>query len=121
MANPAKRKGTRCEHKVVNWFNKIFGCLVAKRVPLSGAAAGFKGDVRVDMARFGYPHELVCEVKSRKGGSGFKVIERWLGNNDLLLIWRDYEATPIVVMHGTTFQEFVELIIKGKEIVADEK
>ncbi len=61
-------------------------------VPRSGAAAGFKGDVRIHLLD-GDP--LVGEVKSRPSGSGFATLQRWLGSNDLLVVKQDREP-PLV-------------------------
>lgn len=40
---------------------------------------------------------LDAEVKARASGSGFKTLERWLGERDLLFLRRDRQA-PLVVM-----------------------
>lgn len=54
--------------------------LTAKRVPLSGAQAGYKDDVVVE--------GLQVEVKSR-AKSQWKVLEGWLGDADLLAVKED--------------------------------
>jgi hypothetical protein len=57
----------------------------AQRVPLSGAAGGlFTGDVWIG--------DMKAEVKARSHGSGFKTLEKWLGNKDLLFLRRDRKA-----------------------------
>ena len=40
---------------------------------------------------------LVAELKVRGSGEGFKTLERWLGENDLLFLWRDRQQ-PLVVL-----------------------
>ena len=92
LTNKAKRKGTRAENIVVKAVNRAFGRDVAKRVPLSGAAEGFKGDVHIRLDLDGQPRILSCEVKSRKGGTGFKTLERWQGSNDFLFLREDRKA-----------------------------
>lgn len=84
-----REKGARFERSVVEAFN-AFG-MDAKRVPLSGAAAGFKGDVHFVCQ--GAPR--VAECKSRK--AGFKVLREWLGDNDILAI-KDDRTEPLIVM-----------------------
>lgn len=83
-----RRKGSRVEREVVA-LHEAEG-VAAKRVPLSGAQQGWRGDVRVG-------NDLVGEVKARKGGAGFAVLERWLGENDLLFVRRDRGAFLVVM------------------------
>lgn len=73
----SRRKGQREERDVVK-LHKAHG-FEAKRVPLSGASEGFKGDVIV--------HGLTGESKLR--ASGFKQIYSWLGENDFLTLRHD--------------------------------
>jgi hypothetical protein len=40
---------------------------------------------------------LVCEVKARGNGEGFAMVDRWLGDNDILFLRRD-RAEPLVVL-----------------------
>lgn len=84
-----REKGARFERAVVEALNSYN--MNAKRVPLSGSAAGFKGDVHFESK--GKPR--VAECKSRK--SGFKVIREWLGENDVLAI-KDDRTEPLIVM-----------------------
>ena len=92
MGKPSRDKGNRIEREIVNLL-KSAG-IHAERVPLSGAAGGlFTGDITF--------LNYVAEVKARKGGAGFKTIERWLDNNDMLFLRRDRSA-PLVVMGWDT-------------------
>ncbi len=103
---PSKRKGNRVEREVGN-LHKALG-VEASRVPLSGSAGGaFSGDVRVVIDG----HELTGEVKARRGGAGFKTLERWLGDNDLLFLRRDRQ-TPLVVLPWTTYSRLLEGFIR---------
>ena len=88
MGKASRDKGARRERELVAKA-KAAG-LPAERVPLSGAAGGsFTGDVRI--------LDRLCEVMARANGEGFATIERWLGNNDALVLWRD-RAEPLVVL-----------------------
>ena len=73
---------------------------------LSGAAGGrFSGDI--DLYIRGKENAaLVAEVKARANGEGFKTIETWLGENDLMFLWRD-RKDPLVVL---PFDNFVEIV-----------
>jgi hypothetical protein len=73
MYNRSKAKGSRVEYEVRDYFRSIG--FTADRVPASGAAQGFKGDVRV-ISPTG--HEFVVEVKARK--DLFKLIYAYLDN-----------------------------------------
>ena len=95
--NRSRDKGNRIEREMVHRHldNGVF----AERVPLSGSAGGsFSGDLRIG--------ELRGEVKARQAGQGFKTLERWLGDNDLLFLRRD-RAEPIVVMEWQTYMQIM--------------
>ena len=88
----SREKGSRFERALAQALN-------GKRVPLSGAAAGFKGDVI-------YPfrgRELRAECKSRKKGT-FKTLRGWLGDNDILAL-KDNNAGTLIL---TTLEHYVE-------------
>ena len=87
------------EREIVN-LHKDMG-VPAERVPLSGAAGGrFSGDIQI-----GFPLlSFLGEVKSRKSGEGFKTLERWLGENDLLFLKRDRQS-PMVLMDWESYAE----------------
>ncbi len=96
MSRSQRRKGVERERALVNLHRK-FG-VHAERVPLSGAARYQGGGHDIDVYPFGlYAGALVAEVKARKSGEGFKTIETWLADNDLLFLWRD-RAEPLVVL-----------------------
>ena len=96
MSASQRRKGAVRERQIVNKLRAI-GCY-AERVPLSGAARYQGGNHDVDVYPFGRDAgALVAEVKSRKDGAGFKTLESWLNENDLLVLWRD-RADPMVCM-----------------------
>ena len=111
--NPQKNKGSRVEREIVH-LHRDMG-IDAKRVPLSGAAEGFKGDVIIG--------DMVSEVKSRKGGQGFATISRWLGDNDLLFVKEDRKE-PLVVMPWKTYEKLIKEGIvcpkcKGKGVIEE--
>jgi hypothetical protein len=40
---------------------------------------------------------LVCEIKAREDGAGFKLLDRWLGDHDALFLRRDRQLPLVVV------------------------
>lgn len=101
----SRRKGYRVENELVHAHREIG--VEARRVPLSGAAESWKGDLRI-------PHagtELMAEVKARASGQGFVTLERWLRGMDALFLRRD-RAEPLVLLPWTTY---VRLLKGGGE------
>ena len=89
-----RRKGNRVEREIVRAH--LERGIHAERVPLSGAAGGsYTGDVVV-------ARRFRCESKARKSGSGFTVLERWLGPHDALFLRRD-RAEPLVLLRASTW------------------
>jgi hypothetical protein len=98
MGLKSKSKGNRIEREIVH-RHRAAG-IDAERVPLSGAAGGsYTGDLRIEGG-------LVVEVKARAGGDGFKTLERWLGDNDLLFLRRD-RSDPLVVMPWSLYEQLM--------------
>jgi len=97
---PAGRrtKGSRVERMLVEAH--IANRIPAKRVPLSGAQPGWEGDILI-------ADRLRAEVKARRAGQGFKVILRWLGDNDLLFLRQD-RTPPLVVMDWDLYLRMME-------------
>ena len=83
-----KQKGDRLERLVVSLL-QAHG-LDAKRVPLSGSAAGYPGDVSVRLKG----RELCLECKSR---ADFKTLYGWLENRDALILKGDRQEALLVV------------------------
>ena len=92
----SRDKGSRVERGFVE-LHRALG-IDAKRVPLSGAAQGFKGDIHLTLRG----RALQAEVKARAAGSGFVTLERWLGDNDALFLRRD-RADAVVVLPWRTW------------------
>jgi hypothetical protein len=96
VGKKSRTKGGRLERELVN-LCKGMG-LEAKRVPLSGAAVGYPGDIQIG--------DLRAEVKGRASGEGFKTLERWLGENDLLFLRRDRQK-PLVLLSWPTWERLM--------------
>ncbi len=103
MSHPSKVKGTRIERETVNALRELG--IDAKRVPLSGAHPDLPGDITINLVNV----LLTGEIKARKNGNGFAVIESWLGERDFLVLRRNH-AEPLIVISWKTFCDF----LKGK-------
>tara|TARA_B100001123_G_C15298336_1_gene1020086 strand:- start:1947 stop:2279 length:333 start_codon:yes stop_codon:yes gene_type:complete len=99
----SRDKGGRVERELVQKLRDA-GFSDTFRVPLSGAAEGFKGDININI--MGIEETLVAEVKARKDGTGFKQLEVWKGDHDYLFLKRN-NSDPMVTMD---WDEFVRLL-----------
>lgn len=103
MGKPSRDKGNRVEREIVNALRE--NGIKAERVPLSGAAHGsFSGDLILEGDRCGL---LRAEVKARKDGAGFKTIESWKGDNDLLVL-KSNRKNPLVVIDFDLFKSLIK-------------
>jgi hypothetical protein len=94
----SRNKGARVEREIVA-LHQAMG-VEAERVPLSGAAGGsYTGDVIV-------AKKYKAEVKARKNGGGFALIERWLEGNDMLIVKSDRKE-PLVVLPWSVYGQLI--------------
>jgi Holliday junction resolvase len=99
----SRDKGLRVEREIVNELKGLG--VDAERVPLSGAAGGsFSGDITI--SKDDPIGKLVAEVKARKNGSGFRTIEKWMGDNDLIFLKKNNQK-PMVIMNWELFSKFI--------------
>lgn len=101
----SKKKGSRYERRVVK--NHTAEGIVARKVPLSGAMEGYKGDIVV-------ADHFRCEVKARKRAHGFKKVRDWLGPHDFLFLQEIgrqgvKSPKPLVVMPWAMYVRFMKL------------
>ena len=94
MSKFSRDKGLRRERAIVDIHTKCG--IQAERVPLSGAVRYRGNGADVDLYVRG-ERPVKAEVKARGAGDGFRTLERWLGGNDALFLWRD-RAAPFVVL-----------------------
>lgn len=94
MGKASRDKGLRRERALVEIHTKCG--IRAERVPLSGASHYQGNGADIDIHVRG-PQPLKAEVKARGEGNGFKTLQRWLGENEALFLWRD-RAAPFVVL-----------------------
>ena len=91
-----RAKGNRVEREIVQRHNNLG--VKAERYPLSGASR-FRGSGHdVDIYAFGDEEApIVVEVKARKNGGGFALLEKWLSEYDGLVL-RKNNSDPLVVI-----------------------
>ena len=106
MSRSQRDKGARAEREIVDRHKALN--ISAERYPLSGASR-FRGSGHdVELYLFGRDAApLVAEVKSRKNGSGFTLLEKWLGNYGALFLRRN-RADPLVVLPWSTWVTLLE-------------
>lgn len=100
MSSKAKIKGTRVENEIVKLFQKEG--YQARRQPMSGAISAFPHDVSINDLHEG----TNAEVKARKNGEGFKQLEDWKGQADLLILKRNNKS-PMVVMDWELYRLYL--------------
>ena len=113
MGRASKAKGARVEREVVARLTDAG--IAAVKVPLSGACGGsYSGDIRIGgpmippwIPAGEDPHALIAEVKARKDGKGWKVIERWFGDKADVLILKRNLADPLVVLRWSVFLDLL--------------
>ncbi|MBO0737073.1 MAG: hypothetical protein J2P48_10955 [Alphaproteobacteria bacterium] len=96
-----RRKGNAIERQLVASHRDIG--IHCERYPLSGASK-FRGSGHdLDVYVFGREAApLVAEVKGRKNGQGFALLEKWLSTFDLLFLRRNRQE-PLVVLPWRTY------------------
>ena len=92
MANRQKEKGSRFEREIVEMAR--LRDLEAHRVPLSGSAAGFKGDVHIKKGR------EVWVIEAKKRADGFKFLYQHLDGADVLVVGADRKQALAVLDLG---------------------
>ncbi len=102
-----RRKGNRVEREVLALLREAG--LEAKRVPLSGSAPDYPGDLEVEVPGLG---RVLVEVKARKR----LALEAWLEGRGLLVLKPDRKP-PLVVL---PLEGLLALIraVKGKALAS---
>ena len=109
MGKSQRDKGNRTERQLVNIF-RAYG-IDAKRVPLSGAASGFKGDIIAIID--GQDWRIESKVRS----NGFKQIYGWLDGNDALVVKADRQQALMVM----PLRKFCELVGESEVMLVEER
>jgi Holliday junction resolvase len=92
LTNRQKEKGSRFEREIVEMAR--LRDLEAHRVPLSGSAAGFKGDVHIKKGR------EVWVIEAKKRANGFKFLYQHLDGADVLVVGADRKQALAVLDLG---------------------
>ena len=81
---------------------------------MSGASRYRGAGHDVDLYPFGRDAApLVAEVKARKNGTGFALLEKWLGDYNVLFLRRD-RADPLVVLPWSTWEALLKKVRRGE-------
>jgi Holliday junction resolvase len=105
MSKMERNKGARIEREIVELHRELG--VHAEKVPLSGAASYQGAGNDVDVYAFGRDAAaFTCEVKARKSGEGFALLERWLAGNDVLFLRRN-RAKPMVVLSWDAYEQLI--------------
>jgi hypothetical protein len=100
-----RAKGNRAEREIVK-LHQDAG-IHAERYPLSGSSR-FRGSGHdIDIYPRGRDVPLVAEVKARKSGNSFTMIERWLGEYDVLFLRKNQDPQPLVVLPWRVYAELI--------------
>jgi Holliday junction resolvase len=99
MGKSSRDKGARRERELVQLHLDLG--LTCKRV---GVAYKPGNDIDLYLPRRDAP--LICEAKARASGTGFKVLEKMLGENDILFLIRD-RAEPLAVLPWRIYKELI--------------
>ena len=103
-----RRKGDRIEREIVD-RHRALG-VHAERYPLSGASRFRGAGHDIDLHAFGRDEApIVGEVKARKNGTGFAVLEGWLADFDLLFLRRN-NADPLVLLPWRVWARLLERV-----------
>ena len=106
MAHPSKSKGDRIERQLVAAHNDAG--VYAERVDARLGQFSASKSHDIDVYPYGRDAAPLCgEVKARKDGAGFATLERWLGDNDFLVLRRD-RAEPMVVVPWAVWIKLVK-------------
>jgi len=95
-----RRKGARVEREVLTALREAG--LEARRVPLSGSAPGYPGDLEVDLPGLG---RVLVEVKARRRVA----LEAWLEGRGLLVLKPDRKP-PLAVLPLEGFLRLVQAL-----------
>jgi len=114
MGKSSRDKGSRIERELAAKISDAG--IPTRRVIGRGAHGGIddrlRGDLQIGVLDGGH-WLLTGEVKARKDGAGFVQLERWLGDNDLLLLKRN-NAAPMAVLPWNTFQALLYAFYKDE-------
>lgn len=110
MSSPSKVRG----YQVEKWLERKHkeNGIDCERVPLSGSMGGkYSGDLAIPNVE---RRAFVCESKARRDGTGFKVIEGWLEEKDILFIKRNNQ-NPMIVLSWETYLKLMKVYMDNEQ------
>jgi hypothetical protein len=101
-----RRKGVRIEREFVQRHEALG--LHAERYPLSGSSRFRESGHDLDLYLFGRATTPIrCEVKGRKSGTGFAMLEKWLADFDALFLRRN-NGDPLVCIPWKMWERIIQ-------------
>ena len=94
-----KPKGRQLEDRVVKLFERMGWR--ARRQPGSGRFFGMSHDNVVE-----HPNRGPAIIECKKRNGGLVTFDKWLGQADMLVIERDYERDPLIIMRFSRWAHF---------------
>ena len=105
MPNKNKAKGTRVEREIRDQFRDAGWH--AERVWGSGSAKAVHEALADDLKVMKAGAYLSIEVKARRNGAGWRVLEGWLGSADALVL-KQARREPLVLLPLARFLELMK-------------
>lgn len=100
-----RAKGSRVEREMVKRHEALG--VPTKRIDGKIGQFGADKSHDIDVYARGRDEAPLCgEIKARKNGEGFTVLERWMGDNDFLLLKRN-NTEPMVVVPWRVWAELI--------------
>jgi len=107
MGRSQRRKGINNERHLCKRIEELSnGILYARRVPLSGAQAGYPDDVVVEYEDGGHAVNIECKVR----GDGFKNLYRWIEDTGAVAVRADRKDWLVVLR----VEDYVELMCRAR-------
>ena len=119
--NKPKDKGRRGEHKTSEFFNRMFGKPVCKRVSGSGMFANLPGDNLLNIMEFGYRRPFQIQTKNCKNPAGWATMDKLTsrGGDEIAVVWKTNDPDPMIVMRGSMLVELMEPVIQKEATNAE--
>ena len=110
MSSKSKRRGYQVEIYIRDKLLEVG--IPCERVPLSGLMGGkYSGDLSIPSVA---ESEFRAEVKARRSGEGFSVLEKWMKDNDIMFLKRN-NKDPMVVLSWEAFKKLIGFYYDNKK------
>lgn len=110
MTSRSRIKGSRIEREIAQMFKELgfYAMRVDEKMGQLGKTQSCDVDVYIDGTD---KPPWKVEIKARRNGEGFKNLDAWLANNELLILRKD-RSEPSVYMNWKTFKKLLWFVNK---------